>query len=171
MKIMYYLTRPVSLEILTILGIAISFFIIRYHKPARVPVLAVLREQQAVAKRCTPRDRLLMVPYAYQIGQIDATTCPDDFFRAWEKYVFDVRTLALMDRAETGKSVVSIGAAVITENPAAFLGAIPRPSQQVETARNTAAADWENVKSAALRYGITMPPIQFAERSGGIWII
>lgn len=160
MKIMYYLTRPLSLEILTVLGLVISFLVV--HKPG-VPVLAVLRQQQAVAMKCTPRDHLLLVPYARWLSQIDATACPDDFLQVWQKYVFDVRLLSAIDRAETGKAVLSIGAAVITENPTAFLGAIPRPTEQVETARNTAAADWENVKNVALRYGIKLPPIQFAE--------
>jgi len=36
------------------------------------------------------------------------------------------------------------------------------PREQVETARNTAAADWENVKHVALRYGIKIVPIQYS---------
>src|SRR5215469_5662350 len=103
MKIGYYLTRPVNLEILAILVIAISFMAVQSHKPAQVPVLAVLHEQQALAKKCTPRDRLLLVPYARWLAEIDATACPLDFFQAWEKYVGDVRTLSTIDHAEPGK--------------------------------------------------------------------
>ena len=162
MKIMYYLTRPLSLEILTILALAISFLVVRHNRPAQVPVLAVLREQRAVAEKCTPRDHLLLVPYARWLAQIDATACPADFAQAWQKYVCDVRLLSAMDHAEAGEAMVSIGAAVITENPAAFLGAMPRHPEQVDVARNTAAADWENVKHVALRYGIKIAPIQYS---------
>ncbi len=162
MKIGYYLTRPANLEILTILVIAISFMAIRVQRPAKVPVLAVLHEQEAVAKRCTPRDHLLLVPYARWIAQIDATGCPRDFFQAWQKYVCDVRMLSAIEHAEAGKAMVSIGAAVITENPTAFLGAIPRHPEQVEIVQNTTAADWENVKNVALRYGIKIAPIQYS---------
>jgi hypothetical protein len=162
MKIGYYLTRPVNLEIFTIVAIAVWFMASHVCRPAKVPVLAVLHEQQAVATKCTPRDHLLLVPYARWLAQIDATACPADFFQAWHKYVSDVRMLSAIDHAEAGKAMVSIGAAVFTENPAAFLGSIPRHPKQVEVARNTAAADWENVKNVALRYGIKIAPIQYS---------
>ena len=162
MKIGYYLTRPVSLEIMTVLVIAVSFLMIRYHKPGQVPVLAVIREQQAVAQQCAPRDRLLLVPYARWLAQIDATACPADFFQAWQKYVCDVRILSAIDHSEAGRAMVSIGAAVFTVNPSAFLGPMPNHPARVEVARNTAAADWENVKHVALRYGIKIAAIQYS---------
>jgi len=161
MKITYYLTRPASLEILTVLVIAISFLIIRSHKPAQAPVLAVLREQQAVAIKCTQRDRLLLIPYAKWIAEIDATACPQDFFQAWQKYVCDVQTLSALDHAEAGKALVSIGAAIVTENPAPLPGAMPQNPARGDVARDTAAADWQNVKYVALRYGINIPSIRF----------
>lgn len=162
MKIGYYLTRPVRLEIMTVLAITISFLVMHLDKPTKAPVLAVLREQQVVAEKCTPRDHLLLVPYARWLAEIDATACPADFFQAWQKYVCDVRTLSTIERAEAGRAMVSIGAAVITEDPAAFLGAMPRHPKQVEMAQSTAAADWENVKHVALRYGIKILPIQYS---------
>jgi hypothetical protein len=172
MKMGYYLTRPINLEILAILVIAISFMAIRSHKPAQVPVLAVLREQQVLANRCTPRDRLLLVPYARWLAQIDATACPSDFFQAWEKYVCDVGVLSAIDHAEAAKTMASIGAAVITGNPASFPLTSPRHPEQVQVARNTAAADWENVKHVALRYGIKVAPIQYSESYVlGLWIV
>lgn len=162
MKITYYLTRPVSLEILTVLVIGISILIIRHHNLTQIPVLAVLREQQAVAKRCAPNDRLYLVPYAKWISEIDATACPQDFLHAWEKYVCDVRALSALDRVEAGKSMMSIAAAVVAENPESLLDAIPRQAEQLEMARNAAAVDWQNVKYVALRYGIKLNRIQYS---------
>ena len=159
MKIGYYLTRPFSIEVLTVLVICLSLLIFRYHKPVQVnQVLSVLRAQQAVATRCTPKDRLLLLPYARWIAQIDATACPNDFFIAWEKYVSDVQALSAIERAETGKAIVSIGAAVTLENPAPLPGALPEHPEQAKIARNTTVADWQNVKCIALRYGIKVTP-------------
>ena len=163
MKMGYFLTRPVNLEILAILVIAISFMVAHSHNPAQVPVLAVIHQQQVVAKNCTPQDRLLLVPYARWLSEIDATACPLDFFQAWVKYVGDVRTLSTIDHAEPGKAMASIGAAVVPKNSEASPGAIPKRPEQVEIARNMAAADWDNVKHVALRYGIKIAPVQYSE--------
>jgi hypothetical protein len=164
MKIGYFLTRPFSLEVLTVLVICLSLLISRWHRPQVNLVFSVLRAQQTVAIRCTPEDRLLLVPYARWIAQIDAAGCPNDFFDAWQKYVSDVQALSAVERAETGQAIVSIAAMVITENPAPLLNAIPAQSEKVEIARNTAVADWQNVKSVAQRYGIKMTPINYSER-------
>ena len=159
MKIGYFLTRPFSLAVLTILVICLSLLISRLHRPPQVnEVFSVLRAQQAVATRCTQREHLLLVPYAKWIAQIDATACPNDFFNAWEKYVSDVQALSVIEHAETGKEIVAVGAAVITEDPASLLGAMPEHPEKVEIARNTTVADWQNVKTVAMRYGIKVMP-------------
>jgi len=113
-----------------------------------------LHAQQAAVKSCTPHGQLLLFPYAKKIAQIDATACPDDFFHAWQKYVSDVQTLAAIRRAEAGNAIVSVGVALLTENPSPLLGAIPKNGGQAEIELNTAVADWQNVKHVALRYGI-----------------
>lgn len=160
MTIGYRLTRPFSLAVLTVLVISLSLLVSRWKKPANATrVLTVLYAQQALATRCAPHDRLLLIPYAKFIAQIDVTACPEDFFNAWEKYVSAVQALSVVERVETGKAIVSIGAAVITENPAALLNALPKHPGQAEIARNTAVADWQNVKYIASRYGITIAPI------------
>ena len=160
MNIGYSLTRPSSLAVLTVLVICLSLFFSRFHRHPQVnEVFSVLRAQQAVATRCTQRERLLLVPYAKWISQIDATACPNDFFNAWEKYVSDVQALSVIERVETGKTIVAIGAAVITENPAPLLGAIPEHHEKADIARNATVADWQSVKTVAIRYGIKVAAV------------
>lgn len=166
MKIGYCLTRPFSLEVLTVLVICLSLLVSRWHRPQVNLVFSVLRAQQTAATFCTPGGRLLLVPYAKWIAQINASACPDDFLNAWEKYVSDVQALSAEERTETGQAIVAIAAMVIAENPAPLLNAKPEQAKKVEIARNTAVADWQNVKSVALRYGIKMTPINYSERCG-----
>ena len=140
---------------MTVLAICLSLVISRWPmQPQACRVLAVLRAQQDVATRCAPRDRLLLVPYAKEIAQIDATACPGDFFHAWKKYVSDVQALSAIEHAETGKAIVSMGAAVIAENPGPVVSMLPEHPVQAEIARNATVADWQNVKQIALRYRI-----------------
>ena len=141
-----------------------SLLIIRGLKPSQADrVLAVLRTQQAVARNCTSRDRLLLFPYAKRIAKIDATACPDDFFQAWQKYATDVQTLAAIRRANTDKAVVSAGVALLLENPTPLLDALPNDPAEAEISLNTAAADWQNVKHVALRYGIKITPLKHSK--------
>lgn len=164
MKIGYFLTRPFSLEVMTVLVISLSLLVYRWHRPQVNLVFSVLRAQQVIATQCTPEDRLYLIPYARWIAQINVTGCPNDFFNAWEKYVSAVQALSAIERTETRKTIVSIATIVITENPVPLLNAIPERPQNVEIARNTAVADWQNVKSVALRYGLKMTQINLSER-------
>lgn len=43
---------------------------------------------------------------------------------------------------------------------------MPEHPEQAEISFNTAAADWQNVKHIALRYGIKITPIKYSERYG-----
>jgi hypothetical protein len=99
---------------------------------------------------------LLLFPYANRIARIDATACPDDFFQAWEQYVTDVKKVATIRRANAGKAIISVGEAVLLENPSPLLGAIPENPAAAQIALNDAVADWQNVRHIALRYGITV---------------
>ncbi|HTV42139.1 MAG TPA: hypothetical protein VMF08_16330 [Candidatus Sulfotelmatobacter sp.] len=169
LKIGYYLTRPFSLEVFTVLVICLSLLISQWHRPPQTTrVLNVLYAQQAVATRCTPHDRLLLVPYARWIAQIDATTCPADFLNAWEKYVSDVQALSGIERVETGIAMLFGGIAVMNGNPAFASNAIPEYSKQAKIARIAVVTDWQNVKDVASRYGVQITPIKYSEQRS-VW--
>jgi hypothetical protein len=165
MKTIHWVKWPIGLVVLTVLAICLSPLFLRSHKPPQAgPVLAVIHEQQAVARNCTPKGQFLLFPYAKRVAQIDATACPDDFFQAWQKYVADVQTLAAIHRANADNAVVSVGVALVTKNPLQLLGAIPKNPEESEISYNTAVADWQNVKHVALRYGIKITPPQYSKR-------
>jgi hypothetical protein len=163
MKTIQWIKRPIGLVVLTVLAICLSVLIVRSQTPSYASsVLIVVRAQQSAIKNCTSGGRILLFPYAKRIGQIDATACPDDFFQAWQKYVTDVQTLAAIRRANTGKAMVSVCAAVFVESPLPLLNALPEHPEEAEISLNTAVADWQNVKHIALRYGIKITPAGFA---------
>lgn len=164
MKTTHWIKRPIVLVALTVSVFGLSLLIVRSHEPSQAdPIFAVLREQQAAKRDCTKRSQILLFPYAKRIARIDAAACPDDFFQAWQKYVADVQTLAAIRRANDGKAIVSIGAAILTENPSPLLGLVPQ-SPEAEISLNTAGADWQNVKHVALRYGIRITPPKYSSR-------
>jgi hypothetical protein len=153
--------------VLSVLALCLTLLIVRSHKRSHAsPVLAVLCAQQAVARNCTPMGHLLLFPYAKRIAQIDATACPNDFFQAWQKYVTDVQTLVAIRRADTGKAMVSVGMAILVKSPSPLFDALPKNPEEAEISLNTAAADWQNVKHIALRYGIRITPPQYSKHHG-----
>ena len=156
MRIVYCLTRPLGLKVLTVLVIAVSFLICRYYKPAQVPVLAVLRKTAGSGGRVrATRIGLLLVPYARWIARINATECPVDFFQAWEKYVCDVRTLSAIDRAETGKGMLLIsGAAHARKIPASHWTQRQNIPDKWRLPETPLPPIGKIVKHVALRYGI-----------------
>ncbi|HTV42138.1 MAG TPA: hypothetical protein VMF08_16325 [Candidatus Sulfotelmatobacter sp.] len=172
MKINSSIKVPVSVAVPAVLGLFLSIFVLHAavsatvgRPPQSAPVLTVLRAQRAAALCCCRNGRLLLSPYATRIARIDATACPDDFFQAWEKYVCDIQTLSAINRANEGKAIVSIGVAIFTKNLTPLAGVMPEHPEQMEIARNTAVADWQNVKHIALQhYGIKITPIRYGER-------
>lgn len=166
-----WIKRSVGLVILTVVLICLSLLIVRSHKaPQASPVFTVLRTQQAIARKCSPRGVLLLFPYANRIARIDATACPDDFFQAWQKYVADVQTLAAIRRANTDKAMVSVGLVLLTKDLSPLAHALPENPAEAEVSYNTAVADWQNVKHIALRYGIKMtsPKYSNSKRHGAV---
>jgi hypothetical protein len=169
MKTMQWIKRPIGLAVLSVLAICLSVFIVRSQIPPHAgSVRAVLRSRQAVARNCTPNGRFLLFPYAKRIAQIDATACPDDFFQAWQKYVTDVQALAAIQRADTGKALVSVGVAIFAESPLPLLHALPEHPEEAEISLNTAMDDWQNVKHVALRYGIKITPPKYSNRYAAV---
>lgn len=159
MKTIHWIKRPLGLAVLTVSFFCLSLLIVRSHEPPQIgPIFTVLRARQAAARNCTSRGQLLLFPYAKRIARIDAAACPDDFFEAWQKYVADVQTLAAIRRANTGKAIISIGAAILTESPLPLLDAVPENPAEAEISSNAAVADWQNLKHVALRYGIRFTP-------------
>lgn len=99
-----------------------------------------------------------------ELARIDATACPDNFFQAWQKYVLDVQTMSAIEQADTGRAIVSVGAAVFTKSLAPLSGVMPENPEELDVARNSVAADWKNIRHVALRYGIRTPPTKYSER-------
>jgi hypothetical protein len=165
MKTIDQIKRPVALVLLGISIICLSPCILKAQEQTRADqILTILQAQHAAARACIRRNQVLVIPYARRISQIDAAACPDDFFYAWQKYVSDVQKLSAIDRADATKAVVSIGVAAFTGNAAPLLGVIPQHPENAEITHDTAAADWQNVKHIALRYGIKFPLPAYSER-------
>jgi hypothetical protein len=164
MKIIDQIKQPIALAVLTVLVVCLLLFIFRTQKlPQDAPILSVLRAQRMAAIESVQGRRLLLFPYANRIGRIDASACPDDFFEAWQKYVSDMQTLSATRRANGGNAILHIGAALVFENPGFLSGAMPEHPEEGEILLNTAAADWQNVKHVALRYGIKMTPLKYSD--------
>jgi hypothetical protein len=155
MKIIDHMKRPVSLAVLTVLVICLSPLIAQAQMPSQdTPILAVLRAQHAARIDCTS------FAYAQRIARIDATACPDDFFHAWQKYVLAVQRFSAVRNADAGRLILFGGAALLSKSWAPMSDAIPEHPEELEIVRNTALADWQNVKHVALRYGIRIAPIK-----------
>ena len=72
--------------------------------------------------------------------------------------------MSAIEQADTGRAIVSVGAAVFTKSLAPLSGVIPEHPEELDIARNSVAADWKNIRHVALRYGIRITPIKYSKR-------